>query len=142
MPAKILSAREKRTLSAAAEVLIPQGGPFPYGHKDVDIVGFGDDFLVTVPKQVNQLIHIILFFVEYLGWLFAGWPSRFSKAKLEKRMKTLDGMRHSRWFFIRGFYILLNSVCSIPFYRDPRVMDAVGYKGYKHGVNKMTAEAA
>ena len=142
MPAKTLTAREKRTLAAAAEVLLPQGGPFPYGHKDVDITGFGDDFLTVVPKQVNQLIHIILFFVEYLGWILAGWPGRFSKAKLEKRNKTLDGMRHNKLFFIRGFYILLNSICSIPFYRDPRVMDAVGYKGYRHGVNKLSAGAA
>ena len=137
MALRKLSPRELRTLDAAAECILPAGGPFAYGHADVDYRGFmQDEFLPAVPREVAQLAHVILFFVEYLAGFLIWRPGRFSHMPIERRNHAFDAIRHSRLFFLRGFFILLSSMLLMPFYRDPKVMDAIGYGGYRAGVNK------
>lgn len=137
MALRTLSPRELRTLDAAAECILPMGGPFPLGHRDVDYRGFvAGEFLANVPREVAQLAHVILFFVEYCAWIFARRPGRFSRMPLAAREAALDRIRGSRLFFVRGFFILLSTMLLVPFYNDARVMDAVGYTGYKPGANK------
>ncbi len=137
-----LTPREARTLAAAAEIILPTGGAIPFGHTDIDILDFVNDYLTVVPLDVNRLLRFILLFLEYTAFLFAFHPSRFSKMAIEDRQQALDRMRTSRVFFLRGFFILLSSVILIPFYRDTRVMDAIGYRGYKPNVNKVALEKA
>lgn len=141
MTKKPLSQREVRTLGAAAECILPPGGPFPYGHADIDYVAWVNDFLATVPRQANVAIHAILWFLEYGAWIFAGAPGRFSRLALPRRERALDRLRHSRVYVLRGMFILLSSILLIPFYNDRRVMDAIGYGGYKADANKL-GEAA
>lgn len=137
MALRSLSPREQRTLAAAAECILPPGGPFPLGHADVDYQGFmRDEFLAAVPREVAQLSHVILFFVEYVLGFWIWRPGRFSKMPLARRNRAFEAMRHSRLFFVRGFFILLSSMLLMPFYAAPKVMDAIGYAGYKPGVNK------
>jgi hypothetical protein len=137
MALRKLSPREQRTLAAAAECILPAGGPFPLGHADVDYQAFvQDEFLAAVPREVAQLAHLILFFVEYVLGFYLWRPGRFSKMPLDRRNRAFDAMRHSRLFFVRGFFILLSSMLLMPFYKDEKVMDAIGYGGYKPGVNK------
>ena len=137
-----LTPRAARTLTAAAEIILPGGGAIPFGHADIDIHGFVNDYLTVVPLDVSRLVRFILFFLEYGAFLFALSPSRFSKMTPARRMAALDGIRTSRLFFLRGFFILLSSVILIPFYRDTRVMDAIGYRGYKPNSNKVDLEQA
>lgn len=142
MALRKLSSREKRTLAAAAECMLPEGGPFELGHRDVDYLGFIEqEYLASVPREVAQLAHVILFFLEYFAWWFARFPSRFSRLTAARREQVLDRLRCSRLFFLRGFFILLSNMLLVPFYRDPRVMDAVGYAGYRPDVNKKRAAA-
>lgn len=137
MALRTLSARERRTLSAAAECMLPEGGSFALGHRDVDYLHFIEhEYLANVPREVAQLAHVILFFLEYFAWWFARFPARFSRMAPARRERALDRLRGSRLFFLRGFFILLSNMLLVPFYRDPRVMDAVGYAGYKADVNK------
>lgn len=131
-----------RTLTAAAEIILPMGGAIPFGHEDIDIQGFVNDYLEVVPLDVNRLMRFILLFLEYGAFLFALRPSRFSQMAQAHRVVALDGIRTSRLFFLRGFFILLSSVILIPFYRDTRVMDAIGYRGYKPNCNKVDLENA
>lgn len=132
-----LSAREKRTLDAAAACIAPAGGPFPIGYADVDYQAFVTEYLSVVPKDVRLLLKVILFVVEYGALILAGRFGRFSRMPLEARNETLQAMSHSRLFFLRGFSILLSSLILMPFYRDQRVMDAIGYGGYKRGADKV-----
>ncbi len=141
MPGKTLSAREQRTLSAAAEAILPEGGPFNLGHRDVDSVGFAHELMEHVPFEVRALLHVILFFLEYLAWAFAGGPGRFSRMSVDRRNRVLDGMRSSRVFAFRGFFILLSTVLLVPFYNSPQVMDAIGYHGYRPDANKISGES-
>jgi hypothetical protein len=142
MPNRPLSKREERTLRAAAECILPQGGPFPLGYTDVDYQAFVDEFLHVAPAQVRLLVHAILFTLEYGGWVYGARPGRFSNASLARRNAILDKARGSRIFAVRGFFILLSTILLMPFYNDPRVMDAVGYAGYRPNVNKAQGEGA
>lgn len=137
-----LTPREARTLTAAAEIILPTGGAIPFGHTDIDIHGFVNDYLAVVPLDVSRLMRFILLFLEYGACMFALRPARFSNMAHAHRVRALDGIRTSRLFFLRGFFILLSSVILIPFYRDTRVMDAIGYRGYKPNSNKVDLENA
>ena len=137
-----LNARETRTLSAAAEIVLPSGGPFALGFRDIDYLQFVNRYLELAPKDANFLLHLILWTVEYLGWIFLWLPARFSNMSLAKRQQLLDRMRHNRVFIVRGFFLLLSTVLLIPFYRDRRVMDAIGYVGYREDSNKLNEGAA
>lgn len=142
MTKKPLSQREIRTLGAAAECILPPGGPFLYGHADIDYVAWVNDFLAIVPRQVNWAIHVILWFLEYAGWLFVGVPKRFSRLAVSRREQVFERMRRSNIYVVRGMLILLSSILLIPFYNDRRVMDAIGYGGYKEGANKLNGAAS
>jgi hypothetical protein len=142
MPTK-LNKREGRTLRAAAECILPAGGRFPYGHADIDSVGWiNDEYFPAVPKEVQILLRLILLLVEYAGWVYTGLPGRFSRMPLERRNLFFERARHSRIYVVRGFFILLSTVLLLPFYSDPRVMDAIGYFGYRPEVNKVQGESA
>ncbi len=143
MKIKPLNNRETRTLKAAAECILPPGGAFELGHADVDYLGWVNrEYLPSVPFEVRLLLRVILFLLEYLGWIYAGAFGRFSRLPLEKRNRVFDRVRHSSVYALRGFHILLSTVLLLPFYRDERVMDAIGYRGYKPNANKFQGERA
>ncbi len=159
-----LSNREVRTIKALTEVIIPHDGPFPLGYKDIDIISFFEDFLSHIPSRIRWFIFFNLWFFEYFGWIsllryhysdfektdsevqksflknfifFAKTPGLFSKMRFDYREKIIKKMKGNNSFVIRGIY-LISSICLlIPFYSDERVMDKIGYYGYKEGENKI-----
>lgn len=159
-----LSNREVRTIKALTEVIIPQDGPFPHGHGDIDIISFFEDFLSHVPSRVKWFLFFNLWIFEYFGWIallycrysdfekedttaqksffrnFAFWikaPGFFSKMRFGYREKIIAKMKGNNSFVIRGIYLLTSIVSLIPFYSDKRVMDKIGYLGYTEGENKI-----
>ncbi|MBI2966713.1 MAG: hypothetical protein HYY40_02735 [Bacteroidetes bacterium] len=132
-----LSDREVRTITAIAEVLVPQDGPFPYGYKDVDITGFIEDFLSHTPFRVKWFVYLNLWIFEYFSWIALMSPGIFSRMKFEKRKKIILAFRKNKYFAIRGIYLFTSIVLLMAFYNDEKVMDSIGYYGYKDGVNKI-----
>lgn len=159
-----LSNREIRTIKALTEVLVPQDGHFPLGHKDVDIISFFEDFLSHIPARAKWFLFFNLWVFEYLSWIsliycqytdfektdtttkksffkklifLTKTPGIFSKMRFDYREKIIIKMRENRYFVIRGIYLLSSIVLLISFYSDERVMDKIGYFGYKEGENKV-----
>ena len=160
---KHLSNREVRTINALTEVLVPQDGPFPLGHKDIDIVSFFEDFISHVPFRAKWFLFFNLWVFEYFSWIsllyyhytdfektdiatkkfffknlifLAKTPGIFSKMRFDYREKIIIKMRENKYFVIRGIYLLSSIVLMISFYSDKRVMDKIGYFGYRENVNK------
>lgn len=159
-----LSNREVRTIKALTEVIIPHEGPFPHGCSDIDIISFIEDFLSHVPSRVKWFLFFNLWVFEYFGWIgllycrytdfektdgtnhtsffrnLVFWiktPGFFSKMRFDYREKIIQKMKRNNSFVIRGIYLLTSIVSLIPFYGDDRVMDNIGYFGYKEGENKI-----
>ncbi len=127
-----LSTREKKTLSALAECVIPSGGPNSYSYKDIDYVVFAEDMINHVPRLIRWFIHFNLWIIQYFSWLWLKRPALFSNLPLQKKEIILLGLSNSRWYLIRGIYVLTSSLFLIPFYKDERVMNTIGYMGYNN----------
>lgn len=132
-----LSNRETRTIKALAEVLIPQDGTFQYGYKDIDTVSFFEDFLSHAPLKVRWFLFFNLWVFEYISWISLKTPGLFSKMKFDHREKIILKMRENKYYLIRGIYLLTSIVLLMSFYSDERVMNKIGYFGYKEGENKV-----
>ncbi len=157
-----LSNREIRTIKALAEIIIPQGGPFPLGYNDINLISFFEEFLSRVPVRVKLFLFFNLWIFEYFSWISllyctskdfeknpAGgktilkniffWlktPGIFSRMKFAYREKIILKMRGNRYFAIHGIYLLTSIVMLLSFYSDERAMDFIGYSGYKEKENK------
>ena len=159
-----LSNREARTINALMEVIIPQDGPFSLGCKDIDTISFFEDFLSHVPFKVKWFLFFNLWIFEYFSWISllfchysdfekqgAASPKSFlrnlifltktpgfvSKMRFDYREKIIVKMQENRFYVIRGIHLLTSIVLLMSFYRDNRVMDKIGYYGYKEGENKL-----
>ena len=158
-----LSNREVRTINALAEILVPQGGRFSYGYKDVDFISFFEDFLSNVPFRVKWFLFFNLWIFEYFAWIsllycsysdfkihnqkkksffknviwYFRTPGIFSKTNPEYREVIILKMRGNRYFAIRGIYMLVSIVMLMSFYSEEKVMNEIKYFGYKDGNNKI-----
>lgn len=131
-----LSNREARTIQAIAEILIPEGGSFPLGYKEVEIVPFVENFLAGVPLRVRIFVYINLWIMEYFSWITVRSPWIFSGMSLKKRDEVIRKLRKNRWFAVRGIYMFTSIILLMAFYRDPQVMNTIGYYGHLENVNK------
>ncbi len=132
----LLSAREKKTLHAMAECILPLGGPHPFSYSDVNYLSFTEDMLLNTPVLVRWFIHFNLWFIQYFSWLYIGRPVLFSRLPFTDREHILASLSKSRSYFMRGMYILTSSLFLITMYKDERVMRAIGYFGFMKGANK------
>jgi hypothetical protein len=133
-----LTPREKATLEALAACIIPEGGPVPFGFKEINYLPFIEEMAAAVPAHIRWVIHFNLWFIEYFGCLYLHRLKAFSKLGLNDRELILLSLRGSKRFLIRGIYILTSALFLIPMYKDESVMNAIGYTGFKNGVNKIT----
>ena len=131
-----LSNREKKTLHALAECIIPDGGPHGFCYRDVDYLSFAEQMILNVPVHIRWFIHFNLWVIQYFSWLYLWRPKLFSRLSFTDRATILASFSNSRWYLIRGIYILTSAILLIPLYKDERVMKAIGYFGFKHEGNK------
>jgi hypothetical protein len=132
-----LSKRENVTIAALAECILPDGGPNQCSFKNIDYLPFIKETMTSVPTQVRWLIHFNLWFIEYFGCFFIKRLALFSKLGPPQRTSILLCLQNNKRYFLRGIYILTSSIFLIPMYKDESVMNAIGYFGYKSGVNKI-----
>ena len=133
-----LSNREKGTIAALAECIIPEGGPIPYDFGNIDYLSFIKDMMTSVPQHIRWLIHFNLWVIEYFGWIYLKHPITFSKLTFHKREFILLSFRNSKRFFVRGIYVLTSALFLIPMYKNESVMNAIGYLGYQKDGNKIS----
>lgn len=133
-----LSNREKVTIAALAECIIPEDGPITYGFREINYLSFIEEMAEAVPPHIRWVIHFNLWFIEYFGSLYLLRLKMFSKLALCDKERVLLALQNSKRFFIRGIYILTSALFLIPMYKDESVMNAIGYTGFKDGVNKIT----
>ncbi len=131
-----LTAREKKTMQALAECILPVGGPHVFSHSDVNYVRFTEELLLSTPVQVWWFIHFNLWFIQYFSWLYIKRPALFSRLPFTDREFILASLSKSRSYFLRGIYLLTSSLFLITMYKDERVMRAIGYFGFMQGANK------
>lgn len=118
-----LRARDRATLAAIAEALVPDDdGALPgAGPCGVDAAAAVSRFLAGVPTRQRALVVLALRAVEWLSV-----PRPFSRLGVEARVRRLE--RLSANALGRDLVLLLKALVSFGWARDERVLDGLGIR--------------
>jgi hypothetical protein len=118
-PLRGLRARDRATLAAFAEALVPSGGTLPgAGPAEVDAAAAVSRFLARVPARQRLVVVAALRTIEWLSL-----PRPFSRLGAEARTRRLE--RLSANPLGRDLVLLLKALVSFGWARDERVRAAL-----------------
>lgn len=125
---QVFGHRERAALLSVAEALIPSGGPFEIGARDVDLIG-------TLERELETLEPA---FQEQVRWLVRLWDlghalkppfRRFSSLALEERIRRVRESYHGRQLLARLFVEALKQLCGFAYAATADVAEALGASG-------------
>ncbi len=123
-----LSSEGYQILSAASETLIPSGGAFPVGARDIDLAARIDRYLSPEDPDLLAGLQGALLFVEHKAPELIGKQERFTELDAAAREQTLLAMQHAGGVPLTIFAAVRN-LSTFYFYTDQRVWPHIGYDG-------------
>jgi len=126
---RVLRAGEYLVLAAAADALVPRGGAFAAGARDVDVARRIDTALTGESEAVVRGLRAALLLLEYGGGVLARRIGRFSCLDEDARSEVLESLRTSGFGLARGVYLGLKRLCVFFFYAQPQAWEGIGYDG-------------
>jgi Gluconate 2-dehydrogenase subunit 3 len=125
---KLLSAAEYATLDALGDALIPPGGAFEIGARDVDLARRIDSYLPAMAPGVVVGFRGALAFIESEAPRLAGKAPPFSSLERADRAAVLSAMLDEGGL-PRGVFLASKFVCLVHFYTADQTWAATGYDG-------------
>ncbi|MCX8071411.1 MAG: GMC family oxidoreductase [Candidatus Binatia bacterium] len=121
---QVFNDSERRSLLAIAEALIPSGGPFPLGARDVDFLPSLEEELAQLEPTFRDQVRWLLKVWEWGNLL---WPpfKRFSSLDLRERIGRLSASYHSRHLLPRTIAEALKQLCGFAFMATPQMTQAM-----------------
>ena len=118
-----LTGAERATLIAFAEALLPPGGSLPGagGEDGVSVVEPVERMLESAPQRGRSLIRLALRLFER-----SPFPHRFSRMRIERRIRHIERMESSRVSLRRDLLLALKFLTCFVWGRNPEVMAAAG----------------
>jgi len=126
---RVLDPGEWALLGAVADTLIPHGGVFELGARDVDLATRIDAFLAGESVAFLRGLSAALLLVEWGSPLASGRVARFSRLGPDERAACIDALCRSRVGLLREVYAGLKQLCFFTFYAIDATWPAVGYDG-------------
>jgi hypothetical protein len=126
---RVLDPGEWALLEVVADTLIPSGGAFELGARDVDLARRIDAHLADESAEVQRGLASALRLVEWGSPLVSGRAARFSRLGPEERAACIDALCHSRIGLLRDVQAGLKQLCFFLFYAIDAVWPALGYDG-------------
>jgi hypothetical protein len=124
----VLGAGEYATLDALGDTLIPPGGAFEPGARDVGLARRIDRYLPAMAPGSVTGFRGALAFIETEGPPLAGKAAPFSSLEREDRAAVLDAMLEEGGL-PRGVYVATRFVCLVHFYTLDETWEFTGYDG-------------
>lgn len=124
-----LGARELSILEAVAETIVPSGGPFAVGAREVGLATRLDRLAQAQGPDVVQGLRGALWLVELGGGLSVGRAARFSSLSAEERERVLAALSTSRIALARDVFTGLKQLTVFGFYAAEASWPATGYDG-------------
>lgn len=119
---------EFATLAALADSLIPQGGAFGLGARDVGLARRIDSYLPTLDPAVANGFRGALAYVESQAPALAGEPAPFSALGDRERENVLEAMLRQPGLS-RAVFIAMKYFCVVHFYTVDETWEFTGYDG-------------
>src|SRR4029077_19444252 len=110
MVTAVLSEPEMRTLRAVADALLPAGGAFPLGAREVETAERVASFLEALPHGTQRQVRLLLRAWETMP-LASRHATRFSALSDTARSAWLERCQASRLPWRRGSLVLLKTLC-------------------------------
>lgn len=127
-PLRVLSADAYQILNAVSDALIPSGGSFEPGARDIDLALRIDSYLQPEDTDLLAGIQGALLFMQHKAPSLIGSSALFSELDVATRervllaLKAAGGVPLSIFSALRGLSIFY-------FYTDERVWPHIGYEG-------------
>jgi hypothetical protein len=125
---KFLSAEQYGTLDAVCDTMIPRGGAFELGARDVGLAARIDGYLLKFDPTVAQGVRGALVFVEQKAPELAGKPAPFSGLSADERTAVLEAMLKAGGL-PAGILLALKYVSVSHFYTVDTTWKLTGYDG-------------
>lgn len=122
---KVLDRKLYVITQAIADTIIPSGGAFQLGARDVDAVLLFDNYIDQLGKLPLKLIKTVIYLFEYAPMLTRF--KRFTKMNPEQRLRYLQSWENSRFASERNILVMLKMLILMPFYSDDAVANAINY---------------
>jgi hypothetical protein len=126
---QVLDPGEWALLDVVADTLVPRGGAFELGARDVDLARRIDAFLADESAAVQRGFSSALRLVEWGSPPVSGRAARFSRLGPDDRAACIEALCHSRIGLLRDVYFGLKQLCFFTFYAVDAVWPALGYDG-------------
>jgi hypothetical protein len=117
----------REIFQSLGEAFVPSGGPFEIGGGTADITGRFEFFVSSFGRK-PFFTKIFLHLFNFLPILLFYKPRRFVSLSQEEKQKFLDRLRESRFFMLRGLYVVVRALVFLTFYSLKEVCDSIGYK--------------
>jgi hypothetical protein len=123
-----LTARNRRTLAAAARVMVPAGGAVEAGGEELGLASSIAADVDSFPRVPHNLVRLLLFAVEHYP-LIGGRRKRFTALGPDDQLAFLNELgHHERSALRRLTYSYLKSIVFGAFVSHPDVENVIGYR--------------
>ncbi len=123
---RFLDAAETRVLTAIGDALLPQGGPYPEGYKDVqeDCLEGTRQFLAAQPAVQVTMTRLMLRAMDVLP-LIMGRFHRFHRLDASARTAIFERLEQSRFSSLRMMAVALKLYVVTPFFNLPEMVERI-----------------
>ncbi len=116
------------TFHAVLEAMVPSGGPFDTGARDVSVARDIETFVAGVGPSAVRWLRLGLRLFDFTPYFLPPFRmQRFSNLALEQRIEVLDAWEQSRWVPRRQAIHALKLLAMTQFYSRPDIEARLGY---------------
>ncbi len=123
-----LNADDYRVLAAVADTIIPSGGAFPTGARDINLVSRIDSYIHPSDEELITGIRGALMFTEHKAPELIGAKAPFTQLDDEQKEQVLHAMNQGSPL-TNTIFTALRGLCLFYFYTDEQVWPHFGYDG-------------
>ncbi len=121
-----LSRRERRTVAACADALLPPGGALPWSATQTGVVDYFAALVFEVPTRQRLLLRLLLIWLEYEPWL--ALRPRLTRQSAISRQRRLADWQASAIYLVRAAFTSLRTLITMGYLANPAVLARVGAK--------------
>lgn len=137
---KVLTPIEARIVAAIGQTMYPREGGIPIDATQARAVEYVDRWLLALPANERVLVRLMFALFEVAVPVFAGRPTRFSRAAPQLRYDYLVGWETSRFYFRRSAMLALRSVFALAYLGSDEVLRTIGYENGAETLARQRAE--